>query len=41
VELAGGMTAPAPGASHTDGSAREAPPREAPAAPPPEVSHVA
>jgi ABC-2 type transport system ATP-binding protein len=41
VELAGGTTAPARGPSHTDGSAPPPPAREAPVAPPPEVSHVA
>ena len=41
VELAGGTTAPARSPSHTDGSAPQAPAREAPVAPPPEVSHVA
>jgi ABC-type multidrug transport system ATPase subunit len=40
VELAGGTTAPSSGAP-AGGSAPQAPPQHAPAAPPPEVSHVA
>jgi heme ABC exporter ATP-binding subunit CcmA len=41
VELAGGMTTPVPGAAPGDLSAPEAPDRQEPAAPSPEVSHVA